>query len=152
MSGEWQACAVCGYPLEELGGEWLHARNLFGMTDDHVVIPVDMSSIEFKQRCDFCYTESVTHFAVCDTFVLPFPGLPQTSHGPWALCQPCHDLFVRQSLGPLITRVMDVTRPIVRSRRRDLVELYEMVKQHTFQVITFQEWVDRGRPMAQAPD
>ena len=137
----WKACAVCGYPLEKLGEDWLHARDLYS-AQDHLVVPVDANEVDVNGRCDFCNREPVTEVLWCTPFYMPLPGPPQRSVGHWAICADCAPLVRRRRWSQLITRVRRVGP--ARTSRRTLEVLYAAVELHAIEQITVAEWKTRA--------
>lgn len=146
---QWQACAVCGWPLHLLQNgeveEWLHLRESEG---DHIPVPVDQDQIRVNSRCDFCDGSDVTHVVIAPDFVLPdrvqVPGLTQASYGNWAGCAECANLVSRRAWGQLVTRVK---RSPVRERvyrpRKMLLAAYGKLDTVMLGVVEREEFLKR---------
>ncbi len=143
---QWQVCAVCGYPLERLGDDWLHSRETM---QDHVSVPVDAGTHleRISQRCDCCDADKITHIALAHDFDFPpVHQLPQRSIGHWALCAECAELIRRRRWSGLVSRVR-ASAPVGKMvpPRWYLEDLYARLDRHMIEMVTWEEWVRRGQ-------
>ena len=140
----WQACAVCGYPLERIFDGptegWGHARDLYD-APDHIAVPVDAHEITVNARCDFCNGAPVTEVLWCTSFDLP--GGHSRSVGHWAMCTGCAPLVRRRRYSQLATRVRSLSAIVAGFPRKQLDDLYALVDSHRVEQITVEEWNSR---------
>ncbi len=158
MPGEQMICAVCGRPLDTYRDydtqevSYAHTRPL--ERDDHVAVPVPVGQVPVVARCDFCDASDPSYVVVANSFVLPELGhvagvgtVDQHSHGNWAACAACAKLVERGAWGQLVTRVKQTAPAELRSTpRRVYLAMYEALAPNVIEVITHQEWEQRGSP------
>jgi hypothetical protein len=137
LDSQWQACGVCSFPLERRGEQWLHVRDLSTTVADHIAVPVPMSAIPARTRCDICDREPAAYEVNADSFKLP--ATDSRSVGAWALCVLCgpamNTAIRRHSPQPLVTRHLEERRargdhPLAAETRRWLVETYDRLLVH----------------------
>ncbi len=151
-----RVCAVCGYVLEHIGSrdgshvdEYVHLRS---GANDHVIVPVKPSDIEYNKRCDFCdvLLDDPPWVVIADDFIYTAPAGQQwspnlpvpRSRGNWAACAEC---------GPLVRDHKWMTLAIRRKRQPTvtpammpaLIQMYRDLQEHMHEVLPIGEWRQR---------
>jgi hypothetical protein len=145
-SSKAQACAVCGWLLEEITEYpnkrfWQHVR---AELQDHPPVPVDPSELAaLNKRCDFCDLEVPAAWAVLasDFHLIKPNGDGFNSRGHWDACESCGPLWRRHAIGSLITRVKNEGSPAGRRvPRKVLNAVYEALLRAEIETIPIDEW------------